>query len=487
MKKELSKIILIVLSILLMHVTIYAAPIETGYDIKVKLTSYNNDTLLLGYQLGSQSYIKDTALIDKKTGTYTFKGEKKLEPGIYIVVMRPDNSFFQIVVNDDEQNFSLDTDAKEYYTNAKTRNSIDNQVFVDYMNYLGVKRKQSEEIAKLRKIDSVGMVKKLALLDEEVKAHQQELIKKYPKSLTIMLMKAATEVDMPKFDEIKDKDKKSMTEYIFYKHHYFDNYDMTNPAILRTPVLYPRINNYLEKLTPQHPDSIIESLERVFTLLKPNKPAFQFYFIEYLNKYIKSNVVGYDAIHVYLTKKYIESGYCDDFIPKDNKAKLVDNANAIFPTLIGKKAPNIRTFQVDSTPIFLHEIKAKYTILFFFAPDCSHCQKQSPHLVEFFKKVKENNWDIKVVTVCTFKGNDKMPECWKYAKEKGFDGFINTVDPYVTSHYSSLYNVVTTPQLFILDENKIIRSKSVATDQLTEVFDFIMKEDAEKIKKESGK
>lgn len=487
MQKELFKILLALLSFLLITVTSHASTTESGYDIKIKLTSYDNDTLLLGYQLGGQSYIKDTALIDKKTGVYTFKGAKKLEPGIYIIVMRPDNSFFQVVINDEEQNFSLDTDAKEYYTNAKIKNNKDNSVFIDYMNYLSEKRKQSEEIAKLKKTDSVGMVKKLAVLDEEVKIHQKELMSKYPKSITVMLMRSATEVDVPKFEEIKDKDKNSMAQYIYYKQHYFDNYDMANPAILRTPVLYPRINNYLEKLTPAHPDSILESLERIFTLLKPNKPAFQFYFIEYLNKYIKSNVVGYDAIHVALTKKYIESGYCDDFIPKDNKEKLVENANHIFPTLIGKTAPNIRTFQADSTPIFLHDIKAKYTVLFFFAPDCGHCQKQSPFLVEFYKKIKANNWDIKVVTVCTFKGTDKMPECWKYAKEKGFDGFINTIDPYLTSRYQTLYNVVTTPQLFILDNNKIIKSKSIATEQLSEVFEAIMKEDAEKIKKESGK
>ena len=424
--------------------------------------------------------------MDKKTGIYTFKGEKKLEPGIYIIVMRPDNSFFQIVINEEEQIFSVDTDAKEFYANAKTKNSNDNRIFTDYMNYLSDKRKQAEELSKLRKTDSLGMVKKLASLDEEVKAHQQDLTKKYPKSVTVLLMRAATEVEMPKFEGL-DKDKKALAEYYFYKQHYFDNYDMANPAILRTPVLYPRLNNYIEKMTPQHPDSIIESLERVFAILKQNKPAFQFYFIEYLNKYIKSNVVGYDAIHVYLTKKYIESGYCDDFIAKDNKDKLVENANHLFPILIGKIAPNIRTFQMDSTPITLHSIKAKYTVLFFFAPDCSHCQKQSPFLVDFFKKVKENKWDIKVVTVCTYTGTDKMPECWKYAKEKGFGDFINTIDPYMISRYKSLYNVVTTPQLFILDENKIIRSKSVATEQLTEVFDFIMKEDAEKIKKESGK
>ncbi len=52
MKKNLFHITFIILSFLFMHLAAKAAGNETGYDIKIKLSSYNNDTLLLGYQLG---------------------------------------------------------------------------------------------------------------------------------------------------------------------------------------------------------------------------------------------------------------------------------------------------------------------------------------------------------------------------------------------------------------------------------------------------
>ena len=68
-------------------------------------------------------------------------------------------------------------------------------------------------------------------------------------------------------------------------------------------------------------------------------------------------------------------------------------------------------------------------------------------------------------------------------KEKGFDDFINTIDPYMISRYKTLYNVETTPAVFVLDENKIIRSKNVEAKQLEEVIEFLMKEDADKIQK----
>jgi peroxiredoxin len=155
--------------------------------------------------------------------------------------------------------------------------------------------------------------------------------------------------------------------------------------------------------------------------------------------------------------------------------------------LIGKVAPNITVFIQDSVynekfnkRISLHDVKAKYTILFFYSPDCGHCQKQSPDLVAFLKKAKERKLDVKIFATCTYKKEEQMPECVKYIQEKGFGDFINTMDPHLISRYYSLYNVETTPQLFILDENKVIRSKNIDTKQLEDVMDYLIQEDAKK-------
>ncbi len=485
MKNDWFRLLLTGIAIFIMRTTVLAHAPAEGYSIKIRITEFSKDTIYLGYHLGNQTFIRDTAVLDKKTGFFTFqKNDKKLEAGVYLVVTPPDNNYFQIMVPADEQHFSLTTSTLDFYGQAKFTGSKDNDLFYNYMKFLSKKRGEAEAAGELRKRDSIAATKKLELLDKEVKAYQSDLIKNNPKSVSALLIKTAVEVETPLFPEITDKEKNEFARYVYYKEHFFDNFEMGNSAILRTPVLGQRIDTYLEKLTPQHPDSISESLDRVLDLLKPNKEAFQFYFVQYLNKYIKSNVVGFDAVHVHLTKKYIETGLTDDFIPKDNKVKLVDQANKLFPILIGKKAPEIKTFLEDNTTITVSEIKSKYTVLFFFAPDCGHCQKQSPFLVEFLKGAKAKNIDVKVLAVCTYAGPDKMPECWKYVKEKGFGDFINTVDPYMISRYKTLYNVETTPQVYVLDENKTIRSKNIEAKQLAEVLDHIIEEDNAKLKKE---
>ena len=485
MKNDLIKLFLTGLTIFTLHNTILARtnPHE-GYDISVKLTDYTSDTLYLGYQMGGQTYLSDTAVLNKSTGTFTFRKDKKLPAGVYLLVVNTKDNYFQIMVNDNEQHFSLTTTVALPYYEATIKDSKDNELFYNYMKFLSAKRKDAEAASALKARDSVASMKKFADLDKEVKDYQWNLAKKNPTMVSAVLIKSAIEIDVPKFDDIKDAEAKQLAQYYFYKEHCFDNFELGNVALLRSPVLQQRVDYYIEKLTPQHPDSVFASCERMLEVMKPAKETFQFYFIQFLNKYAKSNLVGFDGIYVHLAKKYIEPGLADDFIEKENREKILQNANKLEPILIGKKAPEIKTFKEDNTPISLSEIKAKYTILFFYAPDCGHCQKQSPFLVEFFKKTKENNWDVKVAAVCTYVGTDKMPECWKYVKEKGFDGFINTIDPYMISRYKTLYNVETTPQIYVLDENKIIRSKNIEAKQLEEVIDFLMKEDAEKIKKE---
>ena len=107
-------------------------------------------------------------------------------------------------------------------------------------------------------------------------------------------------------------------------------------------------------------------------------------------------------------------------------------------------------------------------------------------MVEFAKKYKDRG--VKVFAVCTAVG-DKGPECWKGVEEKGFtdDLFMNLTDPYIRSHYKTLYDVQTTPQIFILDRKHEILSKRIGAEQLSDVMEMVMKFQEDKKKSQGGK
>ena len=95
------------------------------------------------------------------------------------------------------------------------------------------------------------------------------------------------------------------------------------------------------------------------------------------------------------------------------------------------------------------------------------------------------NRGVKVFAVCTSKG-DKGEECWKGVEEKGFTDelFYNMSDPYLRSKYATLYDVQTTPQIFILDRKHEILMKRIGAEELGKVMEQVMKfqEDKKKAK-----
>jgi hypothetical protein len=148
--KALMTKFLFLFSICLLGIQAIAAPVnrgggDEGYEIKIKLNDYHRDTLLLGYPMGDKQYIKDTAILDKKTGLFVFKGNKKLSAGMYLVITPPENNYFQIIISDTDQKFSLTTSNVDPYKEVKLTNGPDNDLFYKYMNFLASKRAEAEK------------------------------------------------------------------------------------------------------------------------------------------------------------------------------------------------------------------------------------------------------------------------------------------------------------------------------------------------------
>jgi thiol-disulfide isomerase/thioredoxin len=83
----------------------------------------------------------------------------------------------------------------------------------------------------------------------------------------------------------------------------------------------------------------------------------------------------------------------------------------------------------------------------FWDPECGHCKKATPFVVDFYQQYKDKG--VEVLSICTKTGDD-ISECWSTVKERGMDIFVNTADQYLRSRYKSIYDVKTTPQIFIL-------------------------------------
>ncbi len=464
----------------------FFAKADTGYEIKVKLQNYEETKLKLGFHYGNKQYVKDSATINSD-GFFIFKGDKELVPGIYLIIMSPGSTYFEVLLNRGEQHFTMSTDLKEIVEKIKFKNSPENDLYYEYLNTLTAKRTAAAKVKEDMKKDSSNQEKykeKLLKLDKEVTDYQKDIVKNKPNSLTGAIIKATKDVEVPEelngsSDEIRNK------RYFWYKAHFFDNFNMGDERMIHTPLLFNRVDYYMTKLLIQQPDTLIQGVDRILEAVKPCNDAFKFFCTHFLNFYAKSEFIGQDAIYVHLAQKYYAVEGLTPWVDKAQIEKIVDNAKSIAPTLLGVKAADFELTTRDNKKVKLYDIKTAYTVIAFWAPDCGHCQKEMPFIVDFWEKWKTKG--VEVISICNRYTPDKIPECWKFLDERPGMKFTTGVDMYLQSSTQANYWIKSTPMIYVLDKDKKIVMKKIQAEKLDEVMDEIIKVDAARLEEELNK
>ncbi len=451
-----------------------------GHHIDITLNNYENDTLIVGYYFADRQLVHDT--LSSESGVFTLKGDSHISPGMYIAITKPKNDYFQFMVNEKDQEFSIEADFDDL-RDLSAEGSIDNEIFFEYLAYIAEQNKKANMLNQMVSASENGVgdmeeiKKQQKALNEEVVAYQKDILDNNPGTLTAKLIKSNMEVNIPEFDET-DPSALETKRYYYYKNHFFENIDLSDSVSLRTPFYDNRIQTFLDKITTQIPDTIIKSVDVVLGMMENNPPAFKFYLSTLLGKYGRSKIVGMDAIYVHIIQKYYAQGKAP-WVTEDNLLKLTDNAKKMAPALIGKTGMNIKTRKQDSTVVSLYDITSDYTVLYFFSHTCGHCKKSTPSLVDFANKFPE----VTVMSVCTKRD---IENCWKYNEEYKMDNIINTVDPFQESRFGAKYHVTETPRIYILDKKKKILMKNFPTEELENIMDEIIKIEGQRKLKEQG-
>ncbi|MBI3234364.1 MAG: TlpA family protein disulfide reductase, partial [Bacteroidetes bacterium] len=117
----------------------------------------------------------------------------------------------------------------------------------------------------------------------------------------------------------------------------------------------------------------------------------------------------------------------------------------------------------------LYDVKAPYTVLMFWDPDCSHCKAEMPKIEELYKKYKDSG--LVVYAVCVEQEYDK----WiNFIREKNLN-WINVIDIYNISEFRKSYDISSTPVIFLLDKDKKIIAKKLNGQSLEQLLEFEFK------------
>ncbi len=427
---------------------------------------------ILAYYYGNKQYIKDSTKVDAN-GKFVFQGDESLDQGIYMAVMPPDNKYFEVIV-DGNQHFTMQSDYNKVVEKMQVKGNEENVRFYKYLRFLNDKKVQSQplstQIAELQKADSVGFkdskeYKKIqeqtAKIDEEVKDFKNKFIEDYPDALLSKVFLASKDPDIPETPILENGRPDSTFNWRYFKAHYWDYVDFSDDRIIRTPVYHNKLERFMTKTIQQIPDSIIVEASKLVEKTKQSPELFKYTVFWITSHFETSKQMGMDAVFVHMAKEYYMTGQAF-WADSTTIAKIGDRAKKLSYSLLGVRAPNLIMKDTLGDIQIMHAINKEYTIAYFWDPECGHCKKVTPKVKEFYDKFKDE-LDVEVYGVNT---NKEERESWKkYIQEHDLD-WINVEDPEQKTAYKYLYDIYSTPVIYLLDKDKKIIAKRIGAEDL---------------------
>ncbi len=462
------------------------------FEIRAEIPPYRNDTVVLGHRFNASFIPKDTVILDEK-GEGIFRGSDTLPHGMYLVYL-PDGSFFDLLISDD-QKFSFTNDTGNFVGNMTVMDSRENEEFYAYQRFLLESKTRATAInerlaAATTEKDSSALSGELRQLNQSVQEEINRYITENEGTLLGTFIKGLQEIKVPD-PELDDEGKPvdPTFQYRYYRAHYFDNFNLSDIRLLRTPFYENRLMTYVEKVVPQHPDTLILEVDMLIGKSRSDPQLFRYMLITLFNHFAKSQIMGMDKVYIHIADRYYipEADWSDDeFI-----AKLKERVEKSKPTLIGIPATDFQIVEVEANHFLLaegddelkknpyvgrnrqlYDIDSKFTILYFWEADCGHCKTATPELYEVYKRLKPKG--VEVVAFNGLGGEEGKVKWINFVNEHGLYDWINCWNPYDFS-YKTIYDVMTTPQLFILDKDKKIIAKRISPEQAENIIESILK------------
>ena len=441
---------------------------ESAYKIDLSVPQQANQQVYLAYHYNQKQYIKDTLTLDSK-GHTSFTDTEPLQAGVYLVVFpKLENKYFEILVKN--QNFGIEVKDITKLNEPTFKNSPDNTLFYEDMKKMGEIRAQSQaletQIKSAEGDRKIQLEARLNAISESFIKYREELIENNSQYFYSDLLGLMREIKIP--DAPKDLSEEEVREfnYNYYRAHYWDYTDFSEEGIVRTPILPKKLDDYFEKFTVRTQDSLIAAADFVLTKAEADPIVFQYFLVTLVNKYANSKVMGDDAVYVHLVNKYYATNKAW-WADSKSVEKMVERAQSLAPILIGEISPdlNLRDTTVNNY-VQLHQVKSDFTIVYIWDPDCGHCKKATPKLKTFYDAHKKDGIEVYAITTSNI---ENLKE-WKDFIKKHNLSWINVSDLYHQTKFRDLYDISSTPQVFVLDKNKEIIAKRIGVEQVEGFF-----------------
>lgn len=438
-----------------------------GYHIEVNVASLKDTSCIMGhFNYNDKQFIaKDTAKVDNK-GKMVFAGETALPGGLYIVVLPGQRHLIQFIYSGNENKFTLSTDTLDIIASMKVEGSVENSIFYDYQKQIreiSLKIQSIEEQKKALGADKAALSEEATRLTTNYNESRDQLIEANKDLFVAKLMKATVVKQLAELPKKADGQPDHDAGFIYYKNHFWDNFDLSDARMLRTPFFQPKVETYIKNLTVQTQDSVTKAADAL--IANATNKEIKEYLIYYItNEYETPKTVGTEGVFVHMAEKYYLNGNMP--VSEDGKRRISERVAVLKPLLVNKVFPALSLSDPLNKPIHVNQIQADYTVLFFYSPTCGHCKEAAPKLKEAYLAHKD--YGVKIVAVAIDHKND-----WdKYIKEQNTSELMNGYDNTNQIDFRNKFDVISTPMIYVLDKGKRIIARRMPVEQLSDFLNF---------------
>ncbi len=447
-----------------------------GYKVSLHTPNFKDGITYLTYYYGKSMNIEDSAVINNK-GVAVFQKSQILPPGVYSIVFPGKNKLFDFLVGK-EQLITIDADTTDLLNKTTINGSSENHLFQQYQKFVATKGGSlQQELAAFKnsktKADSALHEKNYNELNKELTDYREKIITENPESMLAALLKSMKEPQAVIAKPVTRED--SVSNYQYYKKHYWDGIDFTDDRVIRTPFFLPKLERFFREVVSPAPDSIIRESDYLLLRARTSTEMYKFLLNWLTDEYINPKYMGQDAVFVHLFEKYHSKGV-SSWLNEKQMTAISNRAYMLMSNLIGEQAANLEMVDTSGVPHSLYNLQAAYTIVVFWDPTCGHCQHEVPRLDSFYR-AKWKDVGVKMYAVLS---ETKEQAKWKeFINKNNLQSWINV---YQTDEqkkageearkpsYKQLYDVTQTPTLYLLDKDKRIIAKKLTIDQMDDVL-----------------
>lgn len=443
---------------------------QEGYDITVKLDGGPTEgEIYLAHFFGYNQYIKvDSASLEN--GVYHFKKDKQLQGGVYLIVLSKEK-YYDFILSGDEPKFSIEADTVNFVRSVKFEGSKENDILFSYRKFLMEKSSEAAALNKQMSIQQDPASKeitrqKLMGMQTEVNAFMKKVVADNEGTFAAKVIEANFEPEIPKQIPLNaDGSKDSTFAYRYYKSHYWDHIDFSDERMLKTPFLQTKIEKYFKDLVYQVQDSIIKDADHLINLSKQNPEVYRYVLWNVTNKYENIDIVGLDGVFVHLA----ENHYLKDatWLDSTQRAKFQERVRILKPLQTGKVFPELIVADTTGREMKVNNGNGKYTIVYFYSPDCGHCKESAPELMKYYEENKSDGIEIYNIAV-----DYEIDKIKKFINTYKVGPLKNVWDSKGRYYFREKFDIYSTPTSYILNEKKEIIGKRIPIEEFGRFIDF---------------